>query len=138
HVDEPVAAVQGPLAVVDQNNLAAAGIAPDPPDQVAVAIGDADDLHAVRPDDDRDGFTVAMLDADVAGADGETVRLVVADDAAAAFVHDDAVAFVDDDAIAFAPLVPFAAHVGEPPLRRVAVATDELAGTARARRRRRG
>ena len=76
------------MAVVDQDNLPAVKIAPHTPDQVAVAVGDADDLHAVRPHDDGHRFVVAPVNADISGPDGQAIGLVVADETAAALAHD--------------------------------------------------
>src|SRR5690242_2888821 len=98
-------------------------------------VGDIDDAHAVRALDNRDILVVsAALGANVASADGETLRLVVANDGAIVVMHDRPVALTNDDAVSFAGLRALLAHLLDGLRRLLAFFPDELRSAARLHR----
>ncbi len=104
HVDEHLRLRAGE-AVVDDHDLAAVAVPPHAPQQMALVIVDVDDLHAVRTQHDGVGLVAAPLDMHIAGADRETVDLVVADDHPVVFLDDGAVGLLNEHLVALARFV---------------------------------
>ena len=98
-------ATPGGKAVVDDDDLAAAGVAAEAPQQTAFGIVDGDDANAVAALDDGLGVGAAAFDVHVARANGEAAELVVVDDGAVAFADDGAITLADEGAIAFARIL---------------------------------
>src|SRR5437016_10885252 len=80
-----------PIAVVDDDDLAALAVPPDPAQQLAVTADHGDDLRAVGTDHDGAGFTADLLRLDVTRTVTEAILFVVANERLAARIdHDDA------------------------------------------------
>src|SRR5258705_8086220 len=99
------------VAVVDDDDLAAALVATDSAQQLAVAAGDRDDLRAVGTDHDGAVFATDGLGLDVARTITEAVDFVVADEGLPARSADDNPAPLGDDRAA--PLLDFPALAAE-------------------------
>src|SRR6202012_1853141 len=103
------------IAVVDDDDLAALPIAPDPAQQLTVGADDGDDLAAVGTEHDGAGLAADLLGLDVARAKTETIELVVADERfAVGIADDDPAGFGDDGAAAYLAFVPLVAEIIEP------------------------
>src|SRR5438270_12495112 len=63
------------IAIVDDDDLAALAVPPDPAQQLAVAADNGDDLRAVWTDHDRAGFATHLLGLDVARSEAEALLL---------------------------------------------------------------
>src|SRR3984893_7738739 len=99
------------LAVVDDVELTALAIPPDPAQHLAVAADHGDDLGAIRTYHDGAGFVAELLSPDIARAVPESIFLVVTDERLAAGIdHDDPAGFGEDLAAA---LIAFLARATE-------------------------
>src|SRR5205085_2815478 len=102
------------IAVVDDDDLAAADVAADAAEQPPVGADHGNDLRAVGTDHDGAGFAADRLAADVAGAIAEAIEIVAADVLLPARVgDDDAIRLVVDGAATFDDLTSLAVHVGD-------------------------
>src|SRR5206468_2074430 len=86
-----------PAPVLDQHDLASIRPAPHPAQQMAVVVGDVDDMESARPLIDREGLGPSPRDLRVRRKVAEALALVVLDDDAIVLAHDDAVAGLLDD-----------------------------------------
>src|SRR6202043_1142426 len=77
------------IAVVDDDDLAALPVPPDPAQQLAVAADHGDDLRAIGTDHDGTGFTADHLGLDVTRAEAEAILFVVANERLAGGVDHD-------------------------------------------------
>ena len=90
------------VAVVDDDDLAPAGVPADSPQQPTVRTDHGDDLAAIGTDHDRAGLAADGVGADVAGAIAEAIEVVAADvGLPARIADDDAIRFGVDGAAAF-------------------------------------
>src|ERR1700730_7692085 len=104
------------LAVVDDVELTALAIPPDPAQHLAVAADHGDDLGAIRTYHDGAGFVAELLSPDIARAVPESIFLVVTDERLAAGIdHDDPAGFGEDLATALVALVAVAAEIFHAP-----------------------
>src|SRR5262249_37438993 len=102
------------IGVVDDDDLAPAGIPADSPQQLTVCPDHGDHLAAIGTDHDSTCFTADRLAADVAGAIAEAIEIVAADIFLPARVaDDDAVRLGVDGAAALDDLLPLVAEVGD-------------------------
>ncbi len=122
--------------VINDHDLPAVRIAAHATHETAIAVGEIDDLHAVRTHHDADGLVAAMLDPHVACADGKSIDLTVPNECATAFLNDGAIGFVDDELIADVFLMTLRAHRIDAGRRRLPLRREELAFVDHLRRRR--
>src|SRR5438477_8374785 len=100
------------IAIVDDDDLAAFAVASEPPQQLAVAADNGDDLRAVGTNHDRAGFAAHLLGLDVARAKAEAILFVVANERLAGGVdHDHPAGFGEDPAAALVAFLPLAAEI---------------------------
>src|SRR6185369_10277401 len=91
-----------PIAVVDDDDLAAGAVTPDPAQQPPVGADHGDHLAAVGTDHHRAGIATDRLGADVAGPVSEAIQVVATDICLPAGVaDDDAVRLVVDRTATF-------------------------------------
>src|SRR5262249_29892269 len=88
------------IGIVDDDDLAAGGIAPDAPEQLAVGTDHRDYLRAIGPEHDSACLAAHDLGPDIARAVAEAVELVVTHELLAARIADDEPAGLHDDGAA--------------------------------------
>src|SRR5262249_53004805 len=131
------------VAVVDEDELAASRVAPDPAQQPAIGRNNGDDFRAVGTDHDGAGLAALLQHPDVTRPVAKALHLVVTDELqAGGIADDDASGLHDDGAAALLDLAPFGAEILEPTRTRRRRALRDgrqgLWGRRRRRRERRG
>src|SRR5450631_1412829 len=124
------------IAVVDDDDLAAALVPANPAQQLAVAADHRDDLAAVGTNHDGAGLAADLLGADIARTVTESLILVVANERLAAGIDNDHTAGLGEDLaaalIAFLPRSAEVFHASRP--RRGCAGCDRCQGLSRRRR----
>src|SRR5262249_53779993 len=106
------------IAVVDDDDFAAAGIAADTPQQLPVGPDHRDDFAAIGADHDRARLAADDFAADVARTEAEAIHLVMTDEDLATRITDDQTAGLHDDGASaflhFAALGAEVVHAARP------------------------